>query len=338
MENMNAQPFNFNWGTESMGDAFATPQTTTTSRQDISEFLYIKGYIAGRKNTLTESFNVEAATEQYRAAFDAKANGNKSITVDGKEIKRSFSQKNFVLLLGQGALDELKNQNFYKLNVKEAQPEFLVCESTIFGEMDGTEMANLIRKGYTATDRDNKTLIIRPKSLSEILYNLGAKGIIYIKVKEDGALKDVGVFSPQKLKSTDKNGKNKIALRYFPLYDNGTFGTFVQQLGVIKGIPYAVNKKFEGEPVEGEVKLSNEKQIRERYPELLDKLHEIGETLPREVTKGTDQNIPYEVYADVYEALGVTEVMLSKVRSKKSSGGSKTLSLMDITAGFQGLN
>lgn len=322
----------FNWGEGGMDTAM--PQAVATKRWDISELVEIKGYIAGRKNTLTKSFDQTQAQELYKDAFEAEANGQNSFIKDGVEIKKSFSQKNFKVLLGEGKFEELQQGSFYKLNTKEGNPEYLVLESRLFEEAKESDEFNITRKKVTVSSPDSKTLVIKPRSLSDVLYSLSATGIIYIKV--DGVEK--GVFSPQKLNSVDKNGNNKIAIRYYPIKDAGTYAQPVPQLGVIKGIPHAVNKSFEGETVAGEIHLSNERQIMDRYPELMDQLNNIGLTMPREQSKGTDQTIPYAEYADVYEKLGISESMLEKLRSKKASSRTKEYSLADISAGFMGEN
>lgn len=323
----------FNWDGAGM-DATAMPQAMATKKMDISELVEIKGYIAGRKNTLTKSFNQTRAQEMYKEVFEAESGGQNSFIKDGQEIKKSFSQKNFRILLGEGKFEELQQGNFYKLNTKEGNPEFLVLESRLFEEAKESDEFNITRKKVAVSSPDSKTLVIKPRSLSDVLYSLSATGIVYIKV--DGVEK--GVFSPQKLNSLDKHGNNKIAIRYYPIKDAGTYAQPVPQLGVIKGIPYTVNKSFEGETVNGEIHLSNERQIMERYPELMDRLNEIGLTMPREQSRGTDQTIPYADYADVYEAMGISESMLEKLRAKKSSSRSKEYSLADISAGFMGDN
>ena len=341
MENM-MNPFETNvdagqgFGWNAAGIGAAMLEGKETSAQDISQLLQIVGYIAGRRNTLTPYFDQEKATQQYKAKYAEIGGEADSITQDGEEIKKSFSQSGYDKLFGAGAMDQLKSEgNFYKLNVKEGNPEYLVCKSKVIDSAD-SNMKVAVRKGTAASSANSDVLVIKPKQLAEILYNTSSKGIIYIL---DADNNEVAIFSPQRLESFDKKtNKRKYVVRYFPVLAEGGFEKYVPQLGCIKNITHAVNKNFAGEPIKGEINLSNRKQIEDRYPELLDKLNTIGIALDRKATKGTDQTIPYDEFRDEYVAMGVDENLLERLRQSKSSSTAKIFTLSDIQAGFLGEN
>lgn len=302
-----------------------------TSLTNFNETLKIVGYIAGRKNALAQDINEE---EAKRAFEEAKTHaldeaGRDSINVpkidakgetkgDTIEIKRDTKYtKTGLRALDKEAYDRAM-EGYYKVNLKETRPEVLAVEITSRQGKSATDALDLDEgsksiQGRAKAYSDNaQFFLIKESELVKALLEHETKRI---SVQNDGVA--VGSAIPFMKQSTKDAKKFTIKFTYIDEQQNPVKGG----IGYM-GVPYAVNRDYVGDVPADKVVITNEDKVRELYPGM--NIDEIGMT--KEFVKFDDgttmrsrEEIDYDVYANAYKKMGVSEKMLEALRGSKST-------------------
>lgn len=309
------------------GMAWTNPEESKI--KTLGNVLRITGYIAGRKNALSLDINEEAAKEAFdRAKEELLADGRPSafitkVKANGEKMESQMEIKADTTYTKTGlrSMDfnayERCSQGFYKVNLKEARPEYIAAELTSragksVDDLNTDENEASVHRAAKAISDNGQFLLIKEAELVKTLLEHDTK---YVDAVNEGTA--VGKAIPYMKQSKRVKERFTIKFNWIDTNKNPVKGG----IGYL-GLPYAVNRDYVGEVPADIIEVTNEAKAREVFPGI--DVSSIG--LTKEFVKYEEgptmrvrEEIPFDDYATEYAKMGVTEEMLTAIRgnSKK---------------------
>lgn len=295
----------------------------------LGNVLRITGYIAGRRNALSSDINEEQAKVEFdRAKEELLQNGKQSafitkVKANGEPMESQMEIKNDTAYTKTGlrSMDfeayERCAKGYYKINLKEARPEYIAAELTSragksVDDLNTDENEASVHRAAKAISDNGQFILIKEAELVKTLLEHDTK---YIDAVNEGAA--VGKAIPYMKQSKRNEERFTIKFNYIDTNKNPVKGG----IGHL-GLPYAVNRDYVGEVPADIVEVTNAQKAKDVFPGI--NVTAVG--LTKEFVKYEEgptmrvrEEIPYAEYATEYAKMGVSEEMLTAIRgnSKK---------------------
>ena len=343
------QDFNFasgasvfeNTGASDWGTIGANP-VEVQEEQSFKTSYAISGYVAGRRNALTPDIDTAQAKEVFkdllarkiaehggpftvdRIKADGTADGTIEMAANTAYTKtnlRSLSPEDF---------DRL-GKNVYRIDDKEARPEFLVLvnvdkfgtSAEVSEETD--HVARTVNAQAKTTSEKGEVAVIKDKDLAQVMLMLNCSTVNIINSDAGMSMAHTigrGMPYMRRSKAQTKTNNPKYIIRMNFLDENNKK---VKSLGYLNNIVYAVNRSYVSDTRPQVDLIVNEDKMREVFPSLDGRalgvtVKKLDENMPGATIK-EQQVIPYSEYSREYEAMGISEEMLERIRGGKSQSG-----------------
>lgn len=321
--------------------------TKTDSYEGISKTTKVIGYIAEKKNSLTEYYDVDAVKEATKKAFEAMVaegkspltsktgsyfeltakkfeNGAYESTTKTVKLSEKGSGIRSLMAYDTKAYEELTNKGIYKVNLNEAKAKYYIIKDSEIEEALKSNDSSALMRNIRLTDIKNAGAISAETSASFIISDVSLISLLLATetfgldvVNRKG--KVVGLLTASR-KNVKKNDipQTVNVIQVF----NSKSTVEKGGIGYLGDVPYLVNRNYTGAVPTNVTAISNEKTFKELFPNSDPKrigIYVKPTKMDGKVTFADTQNIAWKELEATAKQLGVTEQMITDLRGKKKS-------------------